>query len=120
MAGSNPFLIEETGKFKRSFKQIASSTLKNELAKYFKDLTLNPYPTNSREEPKPGGYSIPPNWTFHKLAFKIGRGASGQIRLMYLVNEKERIIKPVWIYNHEQFPKRPSEKELKNILKDIL
>ncbi len=29
----------------------------------------------------------------------FAKGASGQIRIIYLVNEQDRIIKPLWIYN---------------------
>ncbi|MEH2372264.1 MAG: hypothetical protein V7K15_04120, partial [Nostoc sp.] len=41
------------------------------------------------------------------------KGASGQIRLMYLVNTTDCVIKLVWIYSHEQFAKRPTEVDLK-------
>ena len=39
---------------------------------------------------------------------------------MYLVNATEYIIKPVWIYNHEQFAKHPADKDLKSVIKEIL
>jgi hypothetical protein len=50
----------------------------------------------------------------------VGRGASGQVRLMYLVNQNDCVIKLVWIYNHEQFAKRPADKDLKSVIQEIL
>ncbi|WP_375496845.1 hypothetical protein [uncultured Nostoc sp.] len=63
--------------------------------------------------------NIPQGWSFHKL-LKVSKGALGQIRLMYLVNTIDCVIKLVWIYSHEQFEKRPTEVELKSVLKEIL
>lgn len=54
------------------------------------------------------------------MAFKYDKGASGQIRIMYLVNKKDLIIKPIWIYNHEQFSNRPPDKDIKNVLNESL
>ncbi|MGK7929050.1 MAG: hypothetical protein AB4290_28080 [Spirulina sp.] len=47
------------------------------------------------------------------------KGASGQGRLMYLVDREKYEIELVWIYTHEEFPKRPSERNLKQILEEI-
>ena len=35
---------------------------------------------------------------------------------MYLVNEAAQIIKPLWIYNHEQFAKRPDDKDIRDVI----
>ena len=53
----------------------------------------------------------------YKLRFRIGKGASGQIRLLYVVNEKAKIIKLLWIYSHEEFPKRPADSDLRTVLR---
>lgn len=37
---------------------------------------------------------------------------------MYLVNEKEKIIKPIFIYTHQQFAKCRPDKEIRDLLKD--
>ncbi|MHC5827743.1 MAG: hypothetical protein ACYT04_70635 [Nostoc sp.] len=50
------------------------------------DLIEDQYPINSRNEPLPGKIELPQGWSFHKLELKVSKGASGQIRLMYLVN----------------------------------
>lgn len=39
---------------------------------------------------------------------------------MYLVNTIDCVIKLVWIYSHEQLEKRPTEVDLKSVLKEIL
>ncbi|TFI51854.1 hypothetical protein BLD44_024020 [Mastigocladus laminosus UU774] len=78
------------------------------------------YPINSRNEPLPGKIRLPQGWTFHKLELKVSKGASGQVRLMYLINTTTFTIKLVWIYSHEQFTKRPADKELKSVIKEIL
>lgn len=39
---------------------------------------------------------------------------------MYLVDKESRIIKLLLIYNHEQFPKRPADGDLRNVLRMAL
>ncbi|MGB3760253.1 MAG: hypothetical protein WBA07_28395 [Rivularia sp. (in: cyanobacteria)] len=123
MTGLTPFSIEKTGNFKRSFKKLAKlygNDFIEIIAEILENLIEDQYPIKSRQEPLPGKIKLPEGWTFHKLEFQFGKGASGQIRLMYLVNDVDYIIKPVWIYSHEQFAKRPGDKELKSVIKDIL
>ncbi len=122
MTGSTPFSIEKTGNFKRSFKKLAKlygNDFIEIVAEILDNLIEEQYPKDSRQEPLPGKIKLPEGWTFHKLEFKYGKGASGQIRLMYLVNDIDYIIKPMWIYSHEQFAKRLGDKELKDVIKDI-
>lgn len=122
MTGLTPFSIEELENFKRSFKKLAKIYGKSfikVISSILENLLEDPYPNNSRNEPLPGKVKLPSEWTFHKIAFKFAKGAFGQIRLIYLVNEEAGIIKPIWIYNHEQFAKRPGDKELRNIIKQI-
>jgi mRNA-degrading endonuclease YafQ of YafQ-DinJ toxin-antitoxin module len=126
VTGSTLFLLETTDNFQRSFKKLVKS-YKSKLqqqefvelvSNYLEQLIVDPYPAQARDEPLSGGMKIPDLWTFHKLAFTTSKGASGKIRLMYLVNESDRIIKPLWIYNHEQFKKRPPDKDIKDVLKE--
>jgi mRNA-degrading endonuclease YafQ of YafQ-DinJ toxin-antitoxin module len=126
VTGSILFLLEKTDNFERSFKKLIKS-YKSKLqqqefvgivSNYLEQLIVDPYPAQARDEPLAGGIKIPDLWTFHKLAFTTSKGASGQIRLMYLVNESERIVKIFWIYNHEQFRKRPPDKDIKDVLKE--
>jgi len=123
VTGSTPFSIEKSDNFNRSFKKLAKayrSDFVECVAEVLEDLIEDQYPINSRNEPLPGKIELPQGWSFHKLELRVSKGASGQIRLMYLVNTTDCIIKLVWIYSHEQFAKRPTEVDLKSVLKEIL
>lgn len=123
MPGSTPFLIEETENFKRSFKKLAKTHgagFVGLIAENLAALTEDQYPPNSRKEPLPRSIQLPEEWTFHKLEIRVSKGASGQIRLMYLVNTTDRVIRPAWIYSHEQFAKRPADKDLKSVIRESL
>lgn len=123
MTGSTPFLIEESDNFKRSFKKLAKSLgsdFVELVAETLEALTEDCCPINSRNEPLPAKVQLPEGWTFNKLTLKARRGASGQVRIMYLVNTIDSIIKLVWIYNHEQFSKRPADKDIKDVIEEIL
>ena len=123
MAGSTPFSIEASENFQRSFRKLAKAhgaSFVELVEEILEDLIEDQYPRNSRNEPLPGKISLPKEWTFHKLEFKVSKGASGQIRLMYLINAPTCLIKLVWIYSHEQFAKRPTDKDLKSVIREIL
>ncbi|MCC3411957.1 MAG: hypothetical protein JGK24_12070 [Microcoleus sp. PH2017_29_MFU_D_A] len=123
MSGSTPFSIEASDNFNRSFKKLAKihgASFVEIISKVLEELIDYQYPNNSRNEPLPGKIKLPEEWTFHKIDFRIAKGASGQIRLMYLVNATTCIIKLVWIYSHEQFSKRPADADLKSVLREIL
>jgi hypothetical protein len=124
MTGLSPFLLEKTDNFERTFKRLGKSkaydkNFPNTIAAILKGLMNEVYPVSSRDEPLPGGLDIPKEWTFHKLEIKMAQGASGQVRLIYLVNEGKRIIRPLWLYSHEQFRKRPPDKELRSTIMNI-
>lgn len=124
MAGSNHFLIDrESDSFKRSFKKLYKSTavglketLLNQLELVIGGLAIEQRPTSSRQEPCPKKIIIPPLCEFRKLEFSISTGAAGQIRLMYLINIDRRIIKPIFVYSHKQFAKRPSDSEMRDFM----
>ncbi|MCD8487324.1 MAG: hypothetical protein LRZ84_11485 [Desertifilum sp.] len=123
MTGSTPFSIEESDHFKRSFKKLAKihkAKFIDLIANTLEELIDNPYPNNSRNEPLPGKIQLPEGWTFHKLELWLAKGASGQIRLMYLVNSTTYTIIPVWIYSHEQFAKRPPDGDIKSVIRELL
>lgn len=123
MTGSPLFLIEKTEQFQRSFKKLAKSqgkTFLDVIAPIIDDLAENPYPQKSRSEPLPGKLKLPEGWTFHKLEIWSGKGASGQVRLMYLVNERALVLRPLWIYTHGQFAKRPGDKDLTTVIQEAL
>ncbi|MGK7942421.1 MAG: type II toxin-antitoxin system RelE/ParE family toxin [Crocosphaera sp.] len=127
MTGLSPFSLEKSEQFERSFKKLIKSyksqskkrEFKELIAKSLKEMIINPYPTKARSEPLPSGLKLSNDWQFYKLVIVAAKGASGQIRIMYLVNEIDRIIKLLWIYNHQQFQKRPPDKEIREVIKDI-
>lgn len=123
MTGSNPFSIESSQKFQRSFKALAKKRGKDFLdliTKILEDLAENHYPQDSQQQRLPKKALLPEGWTFHKLAVRFASGASGQIRLMYLVDPVACKIRLVWIYSHEEFEKRPPDKDITSVLKDVL
>lgn len=123
MTGSTPFSIESSDNFRRSFKKLAKvhgNSFVELITKTLEDLIDDRYPRNSCNEPLPGKIQLPEGWTFHKLELWVAKGASGQIRLMYLVNATTCTIKLVWIYSHEQFAKRPADADLKSVIREIL
>ena len=123
MTGSTLFSIEKSLCFERSFKKLAKVHGKAfvvHIAEVLESLIENPYPQSSRREPLPSRLQLPEGWTFHKLEIWVAKGASGQVRLMYLVNEESLTIELVWIYSHDQFKKRPAEADLKAVLREIL
>lgn len=123
MTGSTPFSIELSENFRRSFRKLEKAygaDFVELVAKALEDLIKDQYPRNSRSEPLPGKIQLPEGWTFHKLELRVSKGASGQIRLMYLVSTTVCVIKLVWIYSHEQFAKRPADKDMKSVIQEIL
>jgi|688.fasta_scaffold359196_2 hypothetical protein len=123
MTGSTPFSLDTSASnFGRSLKKLDKSlkhlNLGAIVGNCLEGLLVNPYPASSREEPLPKRTKLAQGWTFHKLELRVGKGASGQIRLMYLVNEEIAVIKPIWIYNHEQFTKRPSDQDIDGVIQE--
>ncbi|NEP01894.1 MAG: hypothetical protein F6K58_25210 [Symploca sp. SIO2E9] len=116
MVGSNQFSINPQESFRRSLKKLGkknySKTFLDEVERILEELIDNPYPSNSRFEPLPKNTKLPNGVTFHKIRMTISRGASGQIRIMYLVDEINFKIILLYIYNKNQFPKRPLDKDI--------
>jgi mRNA-degrading endonuclease YafQ of YafQ-DinJ toxin-antitoxin module len=123
VTGSTLFSIEHSDNFKRSFKKLVKvhgTGFVELIAKTLEELIDDQYLHNSRNEPLPGKTQLLEAWTFHKLELRVSKGASGQIRLMYLVNATTCTIKLVWIYSHEQFAKRPADADLKSVINEII
>jgi hypothetical protein len=126
---SNSYKIIPSGKFERSVKALKKAYKSSRDADAFAGvvtnivhgLTLHPRPVDSRLEPWPANLRAD-DWEFRKLMFILPgrRGASGQGRLMYLVNDTLKLVNLVWIYTHEEFQKRPPDKDLKGIMQELL
>jgi mRNA-degrading endonuclease YafQ of YafQ-DinJ toxin-antitoxin module len=127
VGGSTPFSIESTDQFERSFRKLqksqpkgVDSKLVDKVSDIIESLIDNQRPLSSRSEPFPSNLRLPDEWEFRKIEFSIGKGASGQIRLMYLIDSSICCIRLLWIYSHEQFAKRPTDKDLKTAINEIV
>lgn len=85
-------------------------------------LVQEPRHPDSRLEPIPKGVAVPDEWEFRKLVFEVPgtAGAAGEGRLVYLVSDRDGLIKLLWLYTHEEFKGRPPDKELKQVLQEGL
>jgi hypothetical protein len=126
--GSPTYKVVPSAKFTRNVKVLKQQYKSKRAAQSFIDciadiakaLALHPQLEGSRLEPWPNlNY---PDWEFRKLIFLVPErsGASGEGRLMYLVNQQQRLIRLVWLYTHEEFKKRPPDKDLKTLMRELL
>jgi hypothetical protein len=86
-------------------------------------LCSDPYLPQSRSEPLPSNITLPEGIEFRKLEFKMQPrrgGASGEGRLMYLVDSEQYLVILVWIYTHEELPGRPDDKSLRSTIQDAI
>jgi hypothetical protein len=87
--------------------------------KMLEDLLAWPQIAGLRSEPfPPKTAENVEGWTLHKLEFSCPRanGSQRQGRLMILVNLAERLIRPIYIYTHAQFPGRVPDGSLKDVV----
>ena len=84
------------------------------IQKYIETLAKDPLFDESDSENFPKG-AYKPDFEFRKIRFLMPelQGASRQGRFMYVVHQASCSVYPVWIYTHEEYPKRPSDQELK-------
>jgi len=128
MIGSTPFFIEKLASFELSFKKLVKTyksqsekeKFANKISDIFRELICNPKHPKSLLEPIPKKYSVQSGWEFRKLRFSYGQGGSGLIRLMYLFNEENRVIKVFFIYSHEDIKTRPCDKTIRNLINEAL
>lgn len=127
--GSPIYDVSLSSKFVRSIKLLKKKYKSKRETKTFVDaistiidnLSHNPQPKDSRREPWPSNLSYT-DWKLCKLAFSLPRrdGAVGQGRLIYLVNNQRRVIHLLWPYTHEEYKKRPPDKELKLAIQESI
>ncbi len=131
MTGSSKFLIKPFIKFTRSYKELLKRYYKGDrakqafiecVAKIVENLSSDPFLIDSFTESSPGGLNIPEEWEFRKYYFDMPslRGASGEGRLMYLVNRSQSVIWLLWVYTHSEYEKRPPEKNLKQLIQELI
>ena len=128
MTGSNPFSISRVHVFERTLKTFVGKYSKGERPKLkqcivglLNDLSLDPFRAGSLEEPFPDGLGIDRTvMSFRKFRLRYAKGASGQLRLIYLVFPEERILAPIWIYSHEEYVKRPAVGMIASAVREAL
>ncbi len=107
-------------KFLKSYNKAQRKAVQEVLANIFEEIGNNPNSATSREEPLPQKADRVEGWELRKREFFISSGASGQGRLIYLLNEGEAVVRLIWIYNHEQFEKRPPDSGLVSSISEAL
>lgn len=130
MTGSPKFLKVPARNFERSLRRLIKRYKGSRekqafivfISQLVDELCDEPHSSNSAPEPIPGKMPLQEELEFRKLRFAMPglRGASGQGRLMYLINSTQRKIILVWIYTHEEFEGRPDDKSLKVSLQDAM
>lgn len=123
------YLLKRSKVFEHSFKKfIKKHPYKQKIVAKLKEITkgleIDPtfakYTIKASEEPISYGFLNESASTFWKIRFTAGKGAAGQIRLMYLVNDAEKIVILIYIYDHKQYAKRPPDDYLKNVIRDAI
>jgi mRNA-degrading endonuclease RelE of RelBE toxin-antitoxin system len=61
-------------------------------------------------------------WEFWKayFGFPALSGAANKGRVIYAIDEEAKVVHVIWIYNHQQFAKRPDDRDLQKALKEIV
>ncbi|MEG4282502.1 hypothetical protein QUB68_05190 [Microcoleus sp. A006_D1] len=133
MKGSEQFHIKLSNKFERSQEELSRVRYRKNPAGLVKFLELiqklirilsvapRPRPPLGHFEQWPKGSSRE-GWELWKLEFKMPQlqGASGQGRLIYLLDITKQEVVLVWIYTHAEFEKRPPDSSLKRLLRKII
>jgi hypothetical protein len=136
MTGSTEYSIvwttKTTKKYERTLKKLAKlykgksdrQVFKQFVSEQLQDrLCSDPYLPQSRSEPSPSNIILPEGLEFRKMTFKMQPrrgGASGEGRLMYLVDWDQYLIILAWIYTKDEFSGRPDDESLMSEIKDAI
>ena len=84
---------------------------------YTETLAKDPFFDESDSENFPKG-AYKPDFEFRKIRFLMPelQGASRRGRFMYVVHQASCSVYPIWVYTHEEYPKRPSDQDLREQL----
>lgn len=121
MSGCEIYSMRPLPKFKLSLIRLVKTHYKkNKRARdSFETLIQNytPFFDESDSENFPKG-AYKPDFEFRKIRFLMPelQGASRRGRFMYVVHQASCSVYPVWVYTHEEYPKRPSDHDLKEQL----
>jgi mRNA-degrading endonuclease YafQ of YafQ-DinJ toxin-antitoxin module len=119
------YLLKRSSSFEKSLKKLLkkhpyASKIISDLKIINEGLAQDPSFSNSTVdaslEPLSEKILSDVNLKFWKIRFTVGTGKSGKIRLMYLVNNLEKVLILVYIYDHKQYTKRPLNDLLKRLV----
>ncbi|NEP10815.1 MAG: hypothetical protein F6K14_11475 [Symploca sp. SIO2C1] len=114
--------LSKSQRFKKNLSD--KKALQEKVKEILKEIVEDPFFLNSsvssEPEPLPKKLKLPSSLEFRKIRFKIGKGESGQVRIVYLVNRDEYKVHLLFIFNHEQYEKRPPDDYIKVLIQDTL
>jgi hypothetical protein len=123
--GLPTYQTEATDKFQRQYKALKKSyksgregdDLVSAITGLVDTLAVDPECNGTYLEPWPAR-SAKEGWEFRKYYFKVPhrQGASGEGRLMYFVNEDQKLIILALLYTHDQYEGRPPNSEINAII----
>ena len=123
MTGSTLYSYDSGSYFADSYKKLLKTQAgknKSIIEELIEEIVKAPFGHDCKEEPRPNKMKLPENWRFFKLRRKIAPHGSGQIRVMYLVDERNNTTRFLLIYSHEQYEKRPHDTEIINAVKELI
>lgn len=101
------------GKDKYTFEKILQ-----ELAKRIDKLYSNP--TLGSEEPLPKKVVLGCGVNLRKIRFSVGKGESGKLRVLYILDKPSLCISLLSVYNHKQHKGRPPDSEITALVRGCL
>jgi len=114
--------LSKSQRFKKNLSD--KQALQEKVKEILKEIVEDPFFLNSsvssQPEPLPKKLKLPSSLEFRKIRFKIGKGESGQIRIMYLINRDQYKVHLSFIYNKDQYKKRPPDDYLIPMIQDVL
>lgn len=133
MSNSGGYQTRRLENFSRSYKAVikahyrkdpkARENFEKRLARYLAALRLDPRPSPpfGHTEPWPKG-SHREGWELWKLEFDMPglRGLAKHGRLIYMVDREGSTVYLLWVYTHVEFPGRPPDKSLRQLVREAL
>lgn len=129
MSDVGDFGIKYSIKFESTYKRILRAHYRHrpDDAEAFEELfdtleevlAVDPYPPVSVGVPWPGKFGRS-DWDLCKCKFQMPGlgGASGEGRLLYLVDQQAKVVCLLWVYTHEEHRIQPPTKELRQVVRE--
>ena len=125
MDGSSNYQIVQLIRFEDSYRKLIKNHYKrdtksrelfqSQINGFISKMLENPSSTDlSDDENFPKGAFVR-GYNFRKIRFRMpGLDGSASLgRLMYVIFEEKKLIFPLWVYTHAEFPKRPHDADLR-------